>query len=84
MPGTKSSGRPGGNPDIKEYGFKTNRAEPLRENLQVRVSTSMMKQIKSIENWHEFVRVTLAKGLKERENISDKNQLSQQKTKSSC
>jgi hypothetical protein len=22
MPGTKSSGRPGGNPDIKKYGFK--------------------------------------------------------------
>ena len=67
MPGTKASGRPGGNPDIAKHGFKTKRSEPLRENLQVRVTTSMMSQLKSIDNWHEFVRQTLAVALTERQ-----------------
>ncbi|MEC4895822.1 MAG: hypothetical protein SAL07_25500 [Oscillatoria sp. PMC 1051.18] len=64
MPGTKSSGRPGGNPDIKSYGFKTDRSEPLRENLQLRISASMKEQLKSQENWQEFVREAIAEKLK--------------------
>lgn len=63
MPGTKSSGRPGGNPDIKKYGFKTDRIEPLREKLQLRVSASMKQQLTSRENWQEFVRQAIAEKL---------------------
>ncbi len=65
MPGTKSSGRPGGNPDLKKYGFTTDRPEPLRESVHVRVSASMKKQLKEKENWQEFVREAIAKALEE-------------------
>jgi hypothetical protein len=63
MPGTHASGRPGGNPDIKEYGFKTDRKEPLRERLQIRVPTSMKQQLQQQENWQEFVRQAIAEKL---------------------
>ena len=63
MPGTQSSGRPGGNPDIKKYGFKTDRDEPLRERVQIRIPTSMKKKLQEKENWQEFVRETLQKAL---------------------
>ena len=56
MPGTKSSGRPGGNPDIKKYGFRTDRDEPLRSRLQLRVPDSMKQQLDQQDNWQEFVR----------------------------
>lgn len=65
MPGTKTSGRPGGNPDIAKYGFKTNRPEPLRESLQLRVSASMKEKLKNRENWQEFVRNAIEKALEE-------------------
>ena len=50
MPGTHTSGRPGGNPDIKKYGFKTDRDEPLRERLQIRVPASMKQQLLTQES----------------------------------
>ena len=62
-PGTKTSGRPGGNPDIKKYGFKTDRDEPLRERLQIRVPTSMKNRLKELDNWQEFVREAIAEKL---------------------
>ena len=65
MPGTHTSGRPGGNPDIKKYGFKTDRDEPLRERLQIRVPASMKQQLLTQENWQEFVREAIAKALDE-------------------
>ncbi len=63
MPGTRTSGRPGGNPDIKKYGFKTDRDEPLRERLQIRVPASMKQQLLSQDNWQEFVRQAIAEKL---------------------
>ena len=63
MPGTKTSGRPGGNPDIKKYQFKTDRDEPLRERLQIRVPTSMKNRLKQLDNWQEFVRQAIAEKL---------------------
>jgi hypothetical protein len=60
MPGTKASGRPGGNPEIKKYGFKTNRDEPLRERVQIRVPASMKKKLQEKENWQELVRQALS------------------------
>jgi hypothetical protein len=65
MPGTKASGRPGGNPDLKNYGFTTDRPEPLREKLQLRVSASMKEQLESRENWQELVRDAIEKALEE-------------------
>ena len=67
MAGNKNSGRPGGNPDIKKYWFETDRPEPLRESLNVRVSASMKKRLKEEENWQEFVRNAIAKALEEKE-----------------
>ena len=63
MPGTKSSGRPGGNPDIKKYGFKSDRDEPLRSRLQLRVPDSMKQQLDQQDNWQEFVRQAIAEKL---------------------
>ena len=64
MPGTKSSGRPGGNPDFgTKYKFKTDRQEPLTELLAVRVSANMKSEIKQQTNWQEFVRQAIAEKL---------------------
>ncbi|BAU67555.1 hypothetical protein STA3757_49770 (plasmid) [Stanieria sp. NIES-3757] len=70
MPGTKASGRPGGNPDLKKYCFTTDRNEPLRERLQIRVSASMKKELEARDNWQEFVRIAIAEKL---QSSSDKN-----------
>ena len=63
MPGTKASGRPGGNPDLKKYCFTTDRDEPLREKLQIRVPASMKKELEARDNWQEFVRQAIAEKL---------------------
>ena len=63
MPGTKASGRPGGNPDLKKYSFTTDRDEPLRERLQIRVPASMKQELKAKDNWQEFVRQAIAEKL---------------------
>ncbi len=63
MAGTKSSGRPGGNPNIKEYGFKTDRAEPLVAQLNIRVPSSLKAKLKKKENWQEFVRQAIIEKL---------------------
>ena len=65
MPGTKNSGRPGGNPDLIKYAFKTDRDEPLREKVNLRVSKSMLEKLKEKENWHEFIRQAIARALEE-------------------
>lgn len=63
MPGTKASGRPGGNPDLKKYSFTTDRDEPLRERLQIRVPASMKQELEAKDNWQEFVRQAIAEKL---------------------
>ena len=64
MPGTKTSGRPGGNPNIKEYGFKTDRPESLTAKLSMRVAPSMLAELKKKDNWQELVREAIAEKLK--------------------
>ena len=54
---------PKGNPDIKKYGFKTDRAEPLTAKLSMRVTDSMLAQLKERENWQELVREAIAQKL---------------------
>jgi len=64
MAGNKNSGRPGGNPDIAKFHFKTDRNEPLRERLQIRVPASMKQQVQQQDDWQEFVRQAIAEKLK--------------------
>jgi hypothetical protein len=68
MPGTKTSGRPGGNPDFgTKYAFTTERDEPLSENLTLRVPASMKSQLKCLQNWREFVRQAIIEKLEKTE-----------------
>lgn len=55
--------RPGGNPDLVEYQFTTDRSEPLLAKLQLRIAKSMKAQIEAIPNWQEFVRDAIAEKL---------------------
>ncbi len=57
--------RPGGNPNIKKHGFKTERQEPLTSQLALKVSASMKKRLQEKENWQELVRVAIEKILEE-------------------
>ncbi|GAX43956.1 hypothetical protein NIES4075_49710 [Tolypothrix sp. NIES-4075] len=54
---------PHGNPEIKKYGFKTNRDEPLIAKLTVRIPQSMMDELKALENYPEFVRQAIQDAL---------------------
>lgn len=64
MPGTKTSGRPGGNPEIATYGFKTDREEPLTERIQLRVSESMKQALARLDcDRNEFIRNAIAQAL---------------------
>ncbi len=53
---------PNPNPSPKTR-FKTNRREPLTAKLSMRVSDSMLAEIKKRDNWQDFVRQTLQKAL---------------------
>jgi len=61
-------GRPGGNPEIKQYVFTTTRDEPLVEKLTLRVSTSVKAKLSQINNYPEFVRQAIDEKL-ERDGI---------------
>ncbi len=49
---------------LKPFAFKTEREEPLRERVQIRIPTSMKKKLQEQENWQEFVRQAIAEKLK--------------------
>ena len=53
---------PNPNPSPKTR-FQTNRREPLTAKLSMRVSDSMLAEIKKRDNWQDFVRQTLQKAL---------------------
>ena len=61
MTGTKGSGRPGGNPDLKKYQYVTDREEPLRARFQIRLSESKLEALKQIPHYQEKVREAIAK-----------------------
>ncbi len=48
---------------IEPYAFKTDRDEPLREKLQLRIPLSLKQKLEAKENWQEFVRQTLLEKL---------------------
>lgn len=55
---------PKGNPKIKEYGFKTDREESLTAKLSMRVTPSMLNELRKRDNWQELVRRAIAEKLK--------------------
>ncbi|MBW4566654.1 hypothetical protein PI95_033210 [Hassallia byssoidea VB512170] len=59
--------RKGGNPKIKDYGFTSDRDEPLTGRLAIRVTQSMLARVKALDNYPEFCRQVLAKALDELE-----------------
>jgi hypothetical protein len=66
MAGVKGrSGRPGGNPDLEQHQFSTDRAESLTEKLTIRIPPSMMAALKQRENWQELVRNAIAQALQQ-------------------
>ncbi len=60
---------PTGNPNIKNYGFTTDRDEPLTAKFSLRVTHSMLAKLKQQENWQELVRQAIAKALEEKEEL---------------
>jgi hypothetical protein len=56
---------PKGNPNIKQYGFKTDREESLTAKLSMRVAPSMLDELKKQENWQELVREAIAEKLQQ-------------------
>ncbi|MGB8701905.1 MAG: hypothetical protein WCD18_21020 [Thermosynechococcaceae cyanobacterium] len=59
----KGRGRPGGNPDLVQHQFTTDRAEPCSERLQVRLPRSLKERIMQQPDWPDWVRETLEKNL---------------------
>lgn len=60
MPGTKKSGRPGGNPDIAEVGYKItdpDRTEAFTEHIALKVTPTVKAKLKTLgRSWAAFVR----------------------------
>ena len=54
---------------LKPFAFKTDREEPLRERVQIRVPASMKEKLQEQENWQEFARQAIAKALQEQEEL---------------
>ena len=73
MPGTKDSGRPGGNPELKtaefqqKYGYQKQdpeREEAFTEQLQLRITLSMQTALKAKgKQKNQFVRDAIAEKL---------------------
>jgi hypothetical protein len=56
----KGKGRPGGNPDLVKYQFKTDRKEPCNALLTVKVPASQLEALKLLPNWQEKIRESLS------------------------
>ena len=50
---------PKGNPEIAQYGFKTDRSEPCTAQISVRIPPSLKAKLKEVDNWQEVVREAL-------------------------
>jgi hypothetical protein len=60
-------GRPGGNPDLVEHRFSTDRDEPCTAKLTLRLLSSQYAKLKKIDNWQEKVRGVITSFLQELE-----------------
>ncbi|MCT7948274.1 hypothetical protein NG798_00510 [Ancylothrix sp. C2] len=57
MAGIKGkSGRPGGNPDIKLYGFKSKGDAAITEKVFCRVTLAQKEKIRATQDWQERFR----------------------------
>ena len=58
-------GRPGGNPNIKEHGFKTDREFPLTEKVSFRVDKKTKDKLKAglLPGWTKIARVAVEEAL---------------------
>ena len=56
MAGTQTSGRPGGNPELKEHQFSTEKPESCTAKLTLRLAPSDYEKLKTIDNWQEKTR----------------------------
>ncbi len=62
-----AKGRPGGNPDLKNYQFKTERKHPLTETMTIKFDRPTKEALTSgkLPNWREIAREAIAKALQE-------------------
>jgi hypothetical protein len=51
------------NPNIKQYGFKTDREESLTAKLSIIITLLMLDQLKKKDNWQELVRNAVSEKL---------------------
>jgi hypothetical protein len=58
--GTKSSGRPGGNPALEKFQFTTDKDESCTAILNLRVPPSMLAKLKALPNWTDKAREKLS------------------------
>ncbi|WP_026732492.1 hypothetical protein [Fischerella sp. PCC 9605] len=65
---------PHGNPEIKKYGFKTDRKESLSAKLTLRIPQSMLDKIKAIDNYPDFCRQALQKALDELDQLDSQDE----------
>lgn len=56
--GTKTSGRPGGNPGLKDYSFKPKTGKTFEKIMAVRMSLELFEAIKSVggKNYQDYLR----------------------------
>ncbi len=75
MPGTKGSGRPGGNPDLEAYQFeqKYDWDEPCTALLSLRIPPNIKEKLKELPNWQERVRKAIAAELEKAPPQSEAN-----------
>ena len=60
--------RPGGNPDLVKYQFKSKGTAPLEKKLSVNLTAEMHQEVMK-RGGSEFIRNAIAKALQEREEL---------------
>jgi hypothetical protein len=66
-----AKGRPGGNPELSQYHYTTDRPESLTSKLSIRIEPSVFNALKQQENWQEDVRRAIAKMLHDKTLLSE-------------
>ncbi|MGI2906553.1 hypothetical protein [Tolypothrix sp. VBCCA 56010] len=65
--------RKGGNPNIKQHGFTTNRNESLVKQLTIKITESTYKRLKVLgDAKSEFIRQAIDKALDELDELEEK------------
>ena len=66
-----TKGRPGGNPNIAEYGFKKKYSwdEPCTAKMGLRLPPSIYEELKTVPEWQEKVRQAIAAIVEENKDL---------------